>query len=235
MNQGNRAFTSFKRPAKELVELFRDIPLANIADNMGRIPCIDQAIKNYGGSSRLLGTAFTVKVPAGDNLLFHMALDMIQPGDVLVIDGNSNMDRSQCGEIMTTYAYKKGCVGIVVDGVIRDVEGVRKVPIPVYARGVQANGPLKNGLGELLVPVPCGGVTIYPGDIIIGDEDGVLAIRPQDAVEIAAKARKTFEGETKLLEQIRATGEWNRKVFQDSIEKSGVQVIDGSWETYFCR
>lgn len=234
MNQGNRAFTNFKRPAKELIERFRDIPLANIADNMGRTPCIDQQIKNYGASNRLLGTAFTVKVPAGDNLLFHMALDMIQPGDVLVIDGNGCMERSQCGEIMTTYAYKKGCVGIVVDGVIRDVAGVRSVPIPVYARGVQANGPLKNGLGELLVPVPIGGVTIYPGDIIIGDDDGVLAVRPQDAEEVAAKAQKTLEMETKLLEQIRATGEWNRKVFWDSIEKSGVQRIDGTWEDYFC-
>ena len=101
--QGNCAFTNFKRPAKELIERFRDIPLANIADNMGRTPCIDQQMKNYGGSNRLLGTAFTVKVPAGDNLLFHMALDMIQPGDVLVIDGNGCMERSQCGEIMTTY------------------------------------------------------------------------------------------------------------------------------------
>ena len=234
MKQGNRAFSDFRRPSKELIELFRDIPLANIADNMGRTPCIDQAIKNYGGVSTILGTAFTVKVPAGDNLLFHMALDLIQPGDVLVIDGNGCMNRSQCGEIMATYAYKKGCAGIVVDGVIRDVAGVRKVPMPVYARGVQANGPLKNGLGELLVPVPIGGTVIYPGDIIVGDEDGVLAVRPSDAEDVAKKARATFESETKLLEQIRATGEWNRKVFHDAITASGLEHVEGDWEKYFC-
>ena len=233
MKQGNRAFTEFKRAPKELVELFRGIPLANIADNMGRTPCVDQGIKNYGGSSELLGTAFTVKVPAGDNLLFHMALDLIEPGDVLIVDGNGCMDRSQCGEIMSTYAYKRGCVGIVVDGVIRDVAGIRKIPMPVYARGVQANGPFKNGLGELLVPVPIGGIVIYPGDIIVGDEDGVLAIRPQDAADVAQKARTTFESETKLLDQIRATGAWNRKVFHDAVEATGLERVEGSWDGCF--
>lgn len=233
MNQGNRAFSDFKRAPKELIELFKGIPLANVADNMGRTPCIEQGIKNYGGGNTLLGTAFTVKVPSGDNLLFHMALDLIQPGDVLIIDGNGAMDRSQCGEIMTTYAYKRGCVGIVVDGVIRDVAGIRQVPIPVYARGVQANGPLKNGLGELLVPVPIGGVVIYPGDIIIGDDDGVLAIRPQDAEDVAKKSRAVFEAETNLLEQIRATGQWNRQGFLNSIDQSGVERVEGSWGNYF--
>jgi len=155
---------------------------------------------------------------------------MIQPGDVLIIDGNSDLNRSQCGEIMCTYAYKKGCAGIVVDGVIRDLEGVRKLPMPVYARGVQANGPLKNGLGEIGVPVPMGGIVVYPGDIIVSDMDGVLAIRPYEAEALAAAARKTFDGETKLLEQIRATGEWNRKVFTDAIDASGVEVIDAEYQ-----
>ena len=157
------------------------------------------------------------------------ALDMLQEGDVLIIDGNGCMERSQCGEIMSTYAYKKGCAGIVVDGVIRDLEGIRKLPIPVYARGVQANGPLKNGLGEIGVPVPIGGIVIYPGDIIVSDADGLLAISPYEAEELAKKARATFEGETKLLEQILATGVWNRKVFHDAINNSGLELIDAEY------
>ena len=229
MSIGNRSYEKFTRAPKELYELFRDIPVANIADNMGRISCVDQGIKPMSNACRILGTAFTVKEPAGDNLMFHKALDMLQEGDVLIIDGNGCMERSQCGEIMSTYAYKKGCAGIVVDGVIRDLEGIRKLPIPVYARGVQANGPLKNGLGEIGVPVPIGGIVIYPGDIIVSDADGLLAIRPYEAEELAKKARATFEGETKLLEQIRATGEWNRKVFHDAINNGGLELIDAEY------
>ena len=130
---------------------------------------------------------------------------------------------------MCTYAYKKGCAGIVVDGVVRDLEGLRRLPLPVYARGAQANGPFKNGLGELNVPVPIGGIVIYPGDIIVSDADGLLAIRPYEAEELAKKARATLEAETAILEKIRATGEWNRKVFQDSIAHSGVELIDGEY------
>jgi len=224
---GNRAYLEIQRPEKEIVSLFKDIPIACIADNMNRISCVDQSLKNYGGRSDLLGTAFTVKVPEGDNLLFHMALDLLQEGDVLIVDGNGCMHRSLCGEIMCTYAFKRGCAGMVVDGVIRDVEGISRLPIPVYARGVQANGPFKNGLGEINRPVAVGGIVIYPGDIIVGDADGVVAIRPQEAVELAEKALSTFRAEGKLLETMRSTGQWDRKSFWDAIEKSNVEQIDG--------
>ncbi|MDO4564305.1 MAG: RraA family protein [Clostridia bacterium] len=229
MKLGNRSFEQFERAPRALVELFRGIPIANIADNMGRISCVDQGIKPMNKECHILGVAFTVKECAGDNLMFHKALDMFQPGDVLVIDGNGCMERSQCGEIMSTYAYKRGCAGIVIDGVIRDLAGIRKLPLPIYARGVQANGPFKNGPGEIGVPVPIGGIVIYPGDIIVSDEDGLLAIRPHEAEELAKLARATFESETRLLEHMRETGEWDRKVFRDAVTNSGVEIIDEAY------
>lgn len=232
MGLGNRAFKQLNRAPKEIIELFRGLPIANIADNMGRISCIDQGIKNYGGKREILGTAVTVKVPAGDNLLFHMALDMIQEGDVLVVDGNGCKERSQCGEIMCTYAYKKGCAGIVLDGVVRDVIGLRKLDMAVYARGVQANGPFKNGPGEINVPVAIGGIVVYPGDIIVADEDGVLAIRPQEARALAKAARAMLEAETKLIQQIKATGKWDRAVFYNALERSGVESIEDFYDSY---
>lgn len=226
MNLGNRSFEKITRAPQNLIELFRGIPIANIADNAGRIICADQGIKPMSEACQMLGPAFTVKVPAGDNLLVHKALDDLRPGDILVVDGNGCMERSLVGEIMCTYAYKRGCAGIVIDGVIRDAAGVRKLPIPVYARGIQANGPYKNGPGEIGVPVPIGGIVIYPGDIIVSDADGLLAIRPHEAEDLAKKARATFESETKLLEQMRETGSWNRAVFHEAIARSGVQLID---------
>ncbi|HPA60299.1 MAG TPA: RraA family protein [Clostridia bacterium] len=229
-NIGNRAYMRLNRADKEMIELFRDMPVACIADNMSRITCMDQSLVNYGGSATMAGSAFTVKVPEGDNLLVHMSLDMIKEGDVLVIDGGGCMHRSLVGEIMCTYAYKKGCAGIVVDGVIRDVARLKKLPIPIYAKGVQPNGPYKDGLGEINAPVAVGGIVVFPGDIMIGDEDGVVAIRPGEARELSEKVRATVQAEDKVLEKIHASGEWNRKVFQDAIEQSKVQKIDDCYK-----
>ena len=226
---GNRAYLKIQRPDKETVNLFKGIPIACIADNMNRIPCVDQSIKNYGGKKDLLGTAFTIKVPEGDNLMIHMALDLLQEGDALVVAGNGCMHRSLVGEIMCTYAFTKGCSGMVIDGLIRDAEGISRLPMPVYAKGIQANGPFKNGLGEMNIPVSVGGIVVYPGDIIVGDEDGVVAIRPHEAVELAEKSLATYKAEEKLLKAMRETGEWNRQVFWDAIEQSNVEKIDGSF------
>lgn len=230
MKIGNRSYEKTARASKELTELFRGISVANIADNMSRISCVDQGIKPMSSACHILGVAFTVKEPAGDNLMFHKALDMFEPGDVLVIDGNGCMERSLCGEMMCTYAYKRGCAGIVVDGVVRDLAGISTLPLPVYARGAQANGPFKYGLGEIGVPVPIGGIVIYPGDIIVSDEDGLLAIRPHEAEALAKLARATSKYEAGLLEQMRATGEWDRKVFHDAVNKVAPELIDAEYK-----
>lgn len=229
MSIGNRSYEKFNRAPRELVELFRDLPVANIADCMCRISCADQGIKPMNKNYRILGTAFTVKEIAGDNLLVHKALDMLQPGDVLVVDGNGCMERSLVGEMMCTYAKTRGCAGIVIDGVVRDLEGLATLDMPVYARGAQANGPLKNGWGEIGVPVPIGGIVVYPGDIIVSDADGLLAIRPYEAEELARAARAVNEKESALLEQMKATGVWNRQIFHDAVAKSGVEIIDAEY------
>lgn len=108
MSAGCRIRRNFERPAKELVEAFRGIPVANIDDNCGRIAAVDASIFPLNPKARLLGTAFTVNAPAGDNLLFHAALDMAQPGDVIVLANKGSMSRALCGEIMSNYAKKRG-------------------------------------------------------------------------------------------------------------------------------
>lgn len=228
--QGNRVYTKFDRPNKALIEQFRGIPIANIDDTMGRIACVDQGIKSMNGHYHILGTAFTCRVPAGDNLIVHMALDMIQPGDVLVVDGNGCMERSLVGSIMCSYAeYAKKAAGIIIDGVIRDVEGLRELSIPIYARGVQANGPYKNGPGEIGIPVAIGGIVIHPGDIIVSDPDGVIVIRPHEAAEVAKNGRAVLENETVILSDIHDNGHWNRKVFQDAYMNSGIEIIEDKY------
>jgi len=150
-NIGFRIYTKIERPSRELVEGFKDIPVANIADNMGRISCVDSYIKPFNHVG-LLGTAFTVKAPLGDNLMFHKAIDMAQPGDIIVVDGEADMNHSLCGEIMFRYAMSRGIAGFLIDGCIRDAASLKDLDFSVYARGVNPKGPYKNGPGEINIP-----------------------------------------------------------------------------------
>ena len=124
-NVGFRIFKNIKRPAMELVEAFKNIPTPNIADNMNRFFCVDAGIKPMN-TSKMLGTAFTVRSRTADNLLFHKALDMAQPGDIIVVDVQGDLTNSLAGEIMISYAMKRGLAGLLIDGAIRDLGSVRE-------------------------------------------------------------------------------------------------------------
>ena len=202
MNIGNRFFTEIKRPDKALVEAFRGLPSSNINDEINRLYCMHDYITllNPETSVQMVGTAVTVKAPIGDNLMFHQALDMAEPGDIIVVDGGSGNNRSLAGEIMMRFAQEKGLAGIVVDGCLRDLDGICTLTMPVYAKGITPQGPYKNGPGEVNVPVACGGQVVFPGDILVGDRDGIVVMRPQDAPAILEAALKKKAGEDKTFE-----------------------------------
>ena len=221
MAVGCRIRKDFERPAKELVEAFRGLPVANIDDTMGRIAAVDASIYPLNPDIRLLGTAFTVNAPAGDNLLFHASLDMAQPGDVIVLANKGSMSRSLCGEIMSNYAKSRGLAGIIIDGCVRDCYALRKLDFPVYAKGVTPNGPYKNGPGEMNYPVAFGGIVINPGDIIIGDADGLLVIDPKYAKEIAEKAWAVNKSEVGQLQGILSGKGWPRPWVEDKLKEVG--------------
>jgi len=192
---GARVFRSFDRPSAELVRLFEGIPSSNIGDIANRLFCTNGDLHALNDRP-LLGTAYTVKVPAGDNLMIHLALDLAQEGDILVIDGAGATERSLFGEMMLLYAQKKGLGGIVIDGAVRDLDFCRRAEIPVYAKAATPQGPYKNGPGEINVPVCCAGQVVFPGDILVGDTDGIVVVHPEQAPELAKLARAKMEGET---------------------------------------
>lgn len=214
------------RPSRELVEAFRGIPVANIDDNMGRIAAVDAGVYPLNPNVSLLGVAFTVNAPAGDNLLFHKALDMAEPGDVIVLANKGSMSRSLCGEIMSSYARSRGLAGIIIDGCVRDSRALAKLDFPVYAKGVTPNGPYKNGPGEMNFPVSFAGVVIHPGDIVIGDGDGVIVVPPEIAREIAGRAREYHAGEARQLEGIRSGGGWPRPWVDEKLREVGFEFVD---------
>mgnify|MGYP000184838320 FL=1 len=224
MAAGCKIIKEFCRPEKDLVMRFKDMPVANIDDNMGRVAAVDNSILPVG-KGQLLGTAFTVRVPQGDNLMFHAAMDLAKPGDVIVIDAGGFEDRAIFGELMASYCKKRGIRGIVCDGAIRDRGGLAAMEdFPVYARATTPNGPYKNGPGEINVPVCIGGKVVYPGDIVVGDEDGVLFIRPQDAGKIATLAVERKEAD--IMEHIIKDGTYIRPWVNKKLEEIGCEIVE---------
>ena len=224
-NVGFRIYKKINRPSRELVEIFKGLPVANIADEMNRLNCVDARIKPLNDKP-LLGTAFTVKARVGDNLMFHKALDLAEPGDIIVVDGRGDLANSLTGEIMMRQALKKGLAGIVVDGAVRDSDALRKLNLAIYAAGITPQGPYKNGPGEINVPVCCGGVTVNPGDIIVGDGDGIVVISPKDAALVAEKARVKSQKEEATFKAI-ADGTLDRSMYSDdAFIKKGCDIID---------
>lgn len=223
---GCRIKTHIDRPDRSLVEAFRGIPVANIDDCMNRMASVDAGL-NPMNSTPLLGTAFTVRCPAGDNLMFHKALDLAQPGDVLVIAAGGSMSRALCGEIMVTYARSRGIAGFIIDGCVRDRDELAAfADFPVYARGVIPNGPYKNGPGEINFPVAVGGQVICPGDILVGDGDSVLVIKPHEAEALAKAAAAVHKKEEGQIADILAGKGFPRPFVDETLEKLGVEYVD---------
>lgn len=223
-NAGFRIFTEINRPERSLVEQFAGLPVANIADEMNRLFCMDARIQPLN-SAPLLGTAFTVKARIGDNLMLHKAIDMAQPGDVIVVDVQGDVANSLTGEIMMRYVAKRGIAGVVVDGAVRDSDALRNMAMPIYSAGVTPKGPYKDGPGEINVPVSCGGVVVYPGDILVGDGDGIVVVSPKDAPVILEKAKKKLKQEQATFKAI-DEGTWDRSAYSDeAFIKRGCEFI----------
>lgn len=164
---------------------------SDLGDGMDRMGVVHSAIHPFWRGARFQGRALTVWTRAGDNLLVRAALDLIVPGDVLVVNGQGDETRALLGDRMAAKAAGQGAVGVVVDGAVRDVEALEELGLPVFARAVTPAGPYKNGPGYLNVPVAIGGVVVRPGDIVCGDSDGVVVVPPEQLGAVVERA-ETF-------------------------------------------
>lgn len=225
-NVGYKIYKDFKRPSKDLVEKFRSIPVANICDCMNRTSSFSSALEPLNDCC-LLGTAYTVTAAGGDNLLFYYAIDNAKPGDVIVVAGGGYTERAVCGEIMASFAQKRGISGFVVDGAIRDKKSLSEMDFPVYAISAICNGPYKNGPGCINIPISVGNQVVYPGDIILGDDTGIIAIRPDDAEELYEKAIKVMEKEAGMMKSIEEKGTLDLNWMYQKLEKDHCQIIGG--------
>jgi RraA family protein len=184
---GFRIRADIARPPVKVWQAFAGYETADISDMMNRLYTFDPAIRNVSNELPLVGPALCVKVFPGDNLMVHKALDLATPGDILVIDTSQSGQNAVLGDLIANKAKHRGIAGVVVDGLIRDLEGVRETGLPVYARGVTAFGPLHRGPGEINHPISCGGVVVYPGDIIAADESGIVVVPADYAEELLVR------------------------------------------------
>lgn len=185
----------------DLIDQLAAYPVALIGDARQRMGMMVAAISAYTGNRKIAGTILPAVGREGDNLVLHVALDYAQPGDVLVVNANSEVNRSVFGDILAEICIQKGVRGVIIDGSIRDVEAMNEFGFPAFARGVCPAGPAKNGPGVVGLPVACGNVVCYPGDAIFGDADGIVivpaaelqltldAVVRQDAIEATIREK----------------------------------------------
>lgn len=197
-----------------LVAAYKRSSTAIISDNLDRLPGALGIRPFHQVKEVMAGPALTVRVAAGDNLAIHQALDLVKPGDVVVVDGDGDISRALVGEIMMTIAQVRGAAGFVINGAIRDLNAFTQAGFPCFARAAIHRGPFKNGPGEINVNVSIGGLIVGPGDIVVGDDDGVVAFPQAIAADLLKAVHAQEVREEEILRSIRDgsyTGAYGKK------------------------
>jgi len=220
---GFRVLKNDRKVEQKWIEQYRDLPVANVSDSMNRMTSGGAQLIPMHKEGYLCGPAITVKARPGDNLMLHYAIDIAQPGDVIVVDAGGDLTNALIGEMMVAYAIKKGVAGIVINGAIRDSAVIGEGDFPLFAAGVSHRGPYKDGPGEINVPIAINGMVIEPGDLILGDEDGLLSVPYAEVEEVYLKASAKHAAEQKQLEQI-AVGENDRSWVINSLKQKGCEL-----------
>ena len=212
----------FERVSPEIVQRASAFAASILADVAGRRGTLDGRIAAVSPSMRMAGPAFTIEVRPGDNLMIHAAISMAQPGDILVVDGKGDRTCALMGSIMINACKKLGLGGVVLDAAVRDVEELRELGFPVYAVGTNPNGPTKFVPGRINWPVSCGGISVNPGDLIVGDADGVVVVEREKAGTLLDAAAKKVAEERARIADIVAGKNLRPKWLDGSLRAAGI-------------
>jgi regulator of RNase E activity RraA len=216
---GFRVMPSPTRLSASLLARFRGVASSSLADAMGRFNFMDPGIQSRSGLP-LAGLAVTVNCRPGDNLMVHKALQVAEPGDIVVVCTGGSTSTAVFGELMCHTAAAKGLGGIVVDGAIRDVDGITRLGFPAYSRSVSPGACDKDGPGEINVPISCGGAVVMPGDIVVADADGVTVVPRAHAEEVLAAVAELVDREAKRVAEI-GRGQLYKAEIDDTLRKKG--------------
>jgi regulator of RNase E activity RraA len=217
---GFRILSSPPRISADLLNRYRGLASSNVADAMGRFRFMDPGMQSRSGLA-LCGPAVTVLCRPADNLMVHKALQVASPGDIVVVSTCGNTTSAVFGELMCHTASAAKLGGIVVDGAIRDVDGITRLGMPAFSRTVCPGACDKDGPGEINVPVSCGGTVVAPGDIVVGDADGIAVVPSADAAEVIELVAQLMDRERKRIAEI-AAGTLFKGEIDDTLRKKGV-------------
>lgn len=221
---GFRLREHVERPPKDVIDGLGEFETPAISDLMNRLYSMVPQIKPLTDPSlHICGPACTVKVFPGDNLLVHKSLDVAQPGDVVVIDTSASSLTAVLGDLVSTKARHRGIAGFVVDGLIRDLPAILALgDFPVFARGVTPIGPLHRGPGELNFPISAGGIVVNPGDVVVGDLNGVVVVPREIAQTLLQRLRERAALEADYTAAV-ARGEFSNAWVDTTLESSGIE------------
>jgi regulator of RNase E activity RraA len=220
---GFRVRREVERTEPDIIAGFAEFETPEISDLMNRLYTMTSAIRNLTAPGvRLLGPACTVKVFPGDNLLVHKSLDIVKPGDVVAVDASSSTMTAVLGDLVSMKARHRGIAGFVIDGLVRDLPAILAFgDFPIFARGVTPIGPLHRGPGEINYPVSVGGIVVSPGDVIVGDLNGVVVVPREIAGELLERLRSRAPAERTYSASV-ARGEFSNDWVDKALEDSGL-------------
>lgn len=207
----------------DLVARFRALPVANVSDSMARMTAGGARLRPMHKGGVMAGPALTVKTRPGDNLMIHKALDLAVPGDIIVVDGGGDLTNALIGELMVAYSRTRDIGGIVLNGAIRDSAWISEHDFPVYAAGVTHRGPYKDGPGEINVPIAIDGMVIEPGDLVIGDEDGLVCVPYDQAESVLAATDAKQLAEQKMMQAIEER-RYDRAWVDETLKRLGCEI-----------
>jgi RraA family protein len=217
--------TDFPRLPRDLIEQFREFETADVSDVLNRLYAMDGSIRNQTNERAVVGPACTVKLYPGDNLMIHKALDIAKPGDIVVVDCSGAMSNAVFGDLVANKSVHRGIAGYVIDGLIRDLDGIKETGLPVYARGVTPFGPLHRGPGEINTPICCGGIVVNPGDIIKADTTGI-AVVPRDFA--AETLNRLQSSKARLSEYVASVkrGDFSNAWVDEQLRENGCAICN---------
>jgi len=222
MHHGLRILRRRRAVDLALARQFMDVPVANVSDCMARMTAGGARMRPMHAGGRMAGPALTVKTRPGDNLMIHAALAIAQPGDVIIVDGKADQTCALIGEIMTSQAAAIGVAGYVIDAAVRDVEALRAMNFPVFSYGYNPAGPTKRIPGRVNHPISIGGITVNPGDLVVGDADGVVVIPQAFVGSLLPLAATKVADERKRLDDIASGRALRPKWLEASLRAAGV-------------